>query len=171
MYHWIWYPVVQDQMNKILDSWNNHKIRYQRNKLLDSGMTPYQSYQTASNRGQVNCFVPVSPELIAEFRQEVWNDLSARGETNLLEFWTSEQDELLSHYWQSVGGPRICRDTAWDVFLAIQGILPAEFLLDHPIWDQGPEVRVQEEDVEDGNQDWDQFEGIGPILVQQEPVD
>ncbi|KAK4698501.1 hypothetical protein P7C70_g7774, partial [Phenoliferia sp. Uapishka_3] len=117
IYHWVIVPLVQASLDVYVEDYNNHTIRHQADKLLDSGMTPNHAYSTATTRGYFNCLIPVSQANIDTYRKDIEDEIAAdeqNGGLDQLWFWTKRQNKLLKKVWASIGGGTLELDTAFD---------------------------------------------------------
>ena len=141
IYLWVWLPVVRYILGEMQDHWNLHRIRKQRDVLTDSGLTPLAAYETAEQRGQIDCFVPVSQEIIDRARETVLAQLdnTVYGREGV-QFYTTGQHQLLAQIWNRIGAPHIDRQNAWDVFYQIlQAVHDFADDIDGDVWLYSPD--------------------------------
>lgn len=119
VYHWIWVPFIQSSLDQGVKYWNTHRIRYQKSKLMASGMTPRHAYATAELRGLRNCLIPLDSNAIQSYRSKLLEDLEKESSLESLWFWTDEQDLYLKNTLATLEIGEITMENAWDVFRKI----------------------------------------------------
>ncbi|KZS86609.1 hypothetical protein SISNIDRAFT_420719, partial [Sistotremastrum niveocremeum HHB9708] len=74
VFNFIWPSIVQNELDRYKEEWNNHKIRRQKDKMMPSGFTPRTVFiaaeqpEIAQGRNVKDCFQPVQAEDIAVLR-------------------------------------------------------------------------------------------------------
>ena len=108
--NWIWFPLVQRELDRFVDRQNAHRIRRQTDIALPSGGRPDQFYNDPSNYGGLDCLIPVDRTAVDELLEEC-------GEGILKMRYVEEEFEpLAKEVYTVLGSPYITFESAWLVF-------------------------------------------------------
>ncbi|KAK6977143.1 hypothetical protein R3P38DRAFT_3335022 [Favolaschia claudopus] len=112
--NWIWFPLVQRDLDNFCHQQNNHRIRYQAEKILPSGGTPNEFFANPGKWGGENCLVEVPAHRIDELLDEARE--TAREHMRYVD---DEFDVLARDAYEALGKPDITLHSAWVVFRAM----------------------------------------------------
>ncbi|KZT33382.1 hypothetical protein SISSUDRAFT_418902 [Sistotremastrum suecicum HHB10207 ss-3] len=126
LFQWLWPPVVQRALDKFKADWGRHTLRKQRKKEMPSGVSPDVIYKLPERFGGINCFTPVDPLLVKEFRKQI---PVSREEAFR---WVSDSFDTVAHavyqgLENSVPLDTLLPEHVWEVFVAM--LDPLEELL------------------------------------------
>jgi len=110
MSRWIWFPLVQHELDKFVDTQNNHHIWHQSNKNLPNGGTPNEFYRHPNHFGGSSCLIPIDLNVIDKLLEEA-------EEGHCLMWYVDEGfEEIANEAYVAVGKPIITLHSAWKVF-------------------------------------------------------
>ncbi|KAI0071960.1 hypothetical protein K474DRAFT_1651749 [Panus rudis PR-1116 ss-1] len=118
--NWIWFPLIQRELDSWCERQNNHYVRTQKDKILPSGGTPEQFYRYPEDYGGTPCLIPIPEDVINEVLAEAEAEAA-----NLLEYMDQEYQGLGQKAYVKLGEPAITLHTAWSVFEAMIKIIEA----------------------------------------------
>lgn len=108
--NWIWFPLVQSELDAWVIRQNAHRIRKQQAKLLPSGGRPDRFYDNPHLHGGEPCLIPVDTETIDGLLGQCKEGMEK------LRYVDEEFEELAKEAYDVVGSPHITLQTAWLVF-------------------------------------------------------
>ncbi|KAJ7172053.1 hypothetical protein C8R46DRAFT_1073669 [Mycena filopes] len=118
--NWIWFPLVQRELDKFCHQQNNHRVRFQADKLLPSGGTPHEFYTKPEKYGGEQCLIPVDGDVIQELL-----DGCEEGYARM-RYVEEEFDVIAEEAYTAMGRPAITLHNAWAVFRVLIGQLQPE---------------------------------------------
>lgn len=124
--NWIWFPLVQRELDKFVDRQNAHRIRKQADTALPSGGRPDQFYTDPSNYGGLDCLIPVDEAVIDELLEESGEGISK------MRYVEEEFEPLAEEAYTAIGSPEIEFKSAWVVFRRMIEHLEAGIEMDSP---------------------------------------
>ncbi|KAK1216328.1 hypothetical protein PQX77_021051 [Marasmius sp. AFHP31] len=108
---WVWFRVIQADLDLFVHQQNHHKIRVQPEKVLPSGGTSHEFYHFSQRYGGEQCGI----EIDQGFIQQLLDD--ARSESgHLMEYVDLEFDTLAQQAYTSIGSPDLTPQLAWLIF-------------------------------------------------------
>ncbi|KAG6872116.1 hypothetical protein C0995_012856 [Termitomyces sp. Mi166 len=111
---WLWPPLIQAELNKLKDCFNNHVMRKDTNKKNPSGVAPNVVIALPEKYGGENCLqevdTSISPELIEAIQEE---------EEDVLEFCTLEYSAKAQAAFDSLRIEALTFLNVWSVFLTM----------------------------------------------------
>ena len=108
--NWIWFPLIQRELDTFVERQNSHRIRKQNDVALPSGGRPDEFYNNPQLYGGDQCLIPVD-------RHEV-DELLADSEDGELKLRYVDEDfePLAEAAYEAIGRPEISLTTGWTVF-------------------------------------------------------
>ncbi|KAF8572786.1 hypothetical protein K439DRAFT_1665947 [Ramaria rubella] len=61
---WLWSTLVQSELDNLRDRFNNHPVRFDKKKVLPSGVSPNVAYALHSDYGAINCIQAVNIDVV-----------------------------------------------------------------------------------------------------------
>jgi hypothetical protein len=115
--NWIWFPLIQHELDLFVDRQNAHRIRKQSERALPSGGRPDQFYTNPLLYGGESCLIKVDME---EIDGLLWDS-----EDGLLRMRYVDEifEPLAEEASQAIVAPNITLETAWIVFRRMVGQL------------------------------------------------
>ena len=115
---WLWSSLIQRELDKLRDSFNNHKVRSDRNKLLPSGQSPNVVMALYKQYGGTNCLQPVDIHLVDELMQGL-------GGEDLIRFVPLEFEQRATRALHSIGMTLqdLSLENVWDVYTDVHDLL------------------------------------------------
>ncbi|KAF5379743.1 hypothetical protein D9615_005816 [Tricholomella constricta] len=110
MSNWIWFPLIQRELDDFVDTQNNHRIRRQQEKNLPSGGTPNDFYRHPDRYGGQSCLIDIDINVLDQLLDE-----AVEGR-RLMQYVDEEFEEIANTAYIAVGRPKITLHSAWDVF-------------------------------------------------------
>jgi len=108
--NWIWFPLMQHELDGYITQRNAHHIRHQSDKIMPSGGRPDDFYRRPEEHGGQPCLIRVDLE-------EVDRLLEASEEgLYLMRYVDEEFDVVARRLYHRIGEPHITLETAWIVF-------------------------------------------------------
>ncbi|KAK7684325.1 hypothetical protein QCA50_012649 [Cerrena zonata] len=111
LFQWLWPPIVQTELDRFMQLWNNHRVRKQRKSHLPSGAPPDDVFARPQDYGGALYSTPVPQETLDALRQNI---SVSRSEAFR---WVDDTFcHAAEHVYCSIGSPY--RDTAngWRIF-------------------------------------------------------
>jgi hypothetical protein len=121
IFNWLWPPLVQEQLDKFREYWNNHQISKQKHKTLPTGTSPRHMWLVpesvcATSR---NCSVHVNMHTVHQLRGDLGG---AEGCKRAFQFVDTEFEALAE-----LNYPDITLSSVWDVFVAVNDLLLGDY--------------------------------------------
>lgn len=110
MSNWLWFPLIQHELDKFIDHQNNHRIRFQPDKNLPSGGTPNDFYRHPDRFGGTSCLIPVDMDILDQLLED-----SEEGQ-RLMRHIDEQFEEIANEAYTAIGKPKISLHSAWAVF-------------------------------------------------------
>lgn len=118
LFHWLWPPIVQTELDSFKEYWNTHYVRNQPNKNMPSGGTPRDfSTRPEAYNGQ-RLSVPVDYNIVEELRAQLpvsreeafrWVD----------DEFAAQADEVYAN----IGSPPLSLRSGWQIFSQMSPML------------------------------------------------
>lgn len=108
---WLWSTLIQSELDKLLDHFNNHVTRKDRGKQLPSGVSPNVAMAMPSKYGGENCLQRVDIDVIDKLMVEIGEEV--------LQFVTPEYAEHAQTVYDALDLGRLTFDNIWHVFTAM----------------------------------------------------
>jgi hypothetical protein len=70
LFYWLWPKILQNQLDKFVEYWNNHKIRPQADKSNMSGSTPRHGFTVPATPAE-DCRIIIDPVVIDALREQI----------------------------------------------------------------------------------------------------
>ncbi|KAF8152977.1 hypothetical protein B0H34DRAFT_754101 [Crassisporium funariophilum] len=119
--NWIWFPLVQRELDKFTDYQNNHRIRPQKAKNLPSGGTPNEFYKNPDRWGGVSCLIPVDGQVLDQLIE------GCEEGRRLMRHVDEDFEKIADQAYIAIGEPQITLQSAWEVFQAlVEHMTPVE---------------------------------------------
>lgn len=109
--NWIWYPLVQSDLDIWVNQENHHRVRKQADKILPSGGTRRDFFFHPEKYNGAQCGIPVDVNVVDELIAQA---MQAGGE-ELMRYVELEFEEVAAEAYNAVGSPVITLETAWEV--------------------------------------------------------
>ncbi|KAI0367996.1 hypothetical protein BV20DRAFT_949050 [Pilatotrama ljubarskyi] len=106
---WLWPKLIQQELDKLRDSLNNHKPRRDKSKLNPTGVAPNVAYALCHEYGAQRCLQPVDRELIAQLMEDL-------GGEELIRFVSAEYSTRAANVYEKLGIQELTFENVWDVF-------------------------------------------------------
>lgn len=117
--NWIWFPLVQRELDKFAEYQNNHRIRKQKGKTLPSGSTPNEFYRRPDRWGGESCLIPIDDRILDQLLE------GCEEGRRLMRYVSEDFEEIANEAFTAVGSPVITLQTAWVVFrVLVNHMLP-----------------------------------------------
>ncbi|TFK61062.1 hypothetical protein BDN72DRAFT_778676 [Pluteus cervinus] len=122
-FYWVFVPLVQSSLDDFKTYWNQHRIRYQADKILPSGHVPDDARENPSSFGGLNCLIPVDNKTTtgSEARQYLTEEVGGRDQHLSWYSNNSALDAEIAH--RAIGSPEMTLSNAWDVFLGMSNFM------------------------------------------------
>lgn len=113
--NWIWFPLVQRELDAFVDHQNAHRVRKQSDMALPSGGRPDQFHANPEMYGGECCLIPVDMDEVDELLADSEDGFSRMR-------YVDEEFELLAQEaYETIGEPEITLSTAWIIFRQMLG--------------------------------------------------
>jgi hypothetical protein len=111
LFNWLWPKILQIQLDQFVEYWNNHKIRFQRDKPNMSGSTPRHAFTVPAAPAQESGIV-VDQVVIDALRAQI---PVSRAEAMR---WVDDSfDVTASVAYNNIGSPPLDNvQSGWDIF-------------------------------------------------------
>ncbi|KDQ58206.1 hypothetical protein JAAARDRAFT_57951 [Jaapia argillacea MUCL 33604] len=116
---WLWSTLIQKELDKQMERFNNHKIRYDKNKLLPSGVSPNVAYSLYDQFSGQQCLQPVNRNLICQLMDEL-------GGEDLIQFVSVKYATCTTAVFDSLSFGMLTFQNVWEVFLEMLPIMYPE---------------------------------------------
>lgn len=118
LFYWLWPKILQLQLDIFVEYWNNHKIRYQKDKPNMLGQTPRHAFTVPPEAPYENCGIRVDQAVIDALRGQipVSREDSMRWVDNSFE--KAAQDA-----YNVIGRPILSMTVGWSVFSAMAQVI------------------------------------------------
>ena len=113
---WLWPTLVQKELDQLRDRFNAHKVRYDKNKILPSGVSPNVAYALLERYNAVDCLQVVD-------RHVVRGIMDAMGGDDLIRFVDIEFAVRAQNVFNSLNLPTVTLDNVWYIFQAMMPVL------------------------------------------------
>ncbi|KAF9440549.1 hypothetical protein P691DRAFT_793250 [Macrolepiota fuliginosa MF-IS2] len=114
LFYWIFVPLIQQELDKFVMYWNNHKIRKQKDKMMPSSHIPDDALHHPSLHGGEPCLIQVPQDAQAELRTILSEEVGRR---DVHFSWYSEDfHAYASAVYETLGSPQLSLTNAWNIF-------------------------------------------------------
>ncbi|KAK7051281.1 hypothetical protein VNI00_004781 [Paramarasmius palmivorus] len=110
--NWIWFPLVQCELDKFVYQQNNIRIRKQSSKNLPSGGKPVDFYSDPGRWGGEPCGISVDMDVVDQLLQKALDD----GAGDLMRYVDRAFEPIAEEAYLAIGSPAITLQSAWIVF-------------------------------------------------------
>lgn len=124
--NWIWFPLVQRELDEFVDRQNAHRIRKQADVALPTGGRPDQFYQNPAQYGGEECLIPVDMDEIDRLLAESDDGISK------MSYVDADFEPLAEEAYKAIGSPCITVESAWPVFQKMANRLAVDNQADSP---------------------------------------
>ncbi|KAJ3548523.1 hypothetical protein NMY22_g1225 [Coprinellus aureogranulatus] len=112
--YWVLIPLVQRELDDFRDYWNNHKIRFQEQKLMPSAHVPQDAHDHPEVYQGLNCLIRIAKEGQKAVREYLSEQVRPREDH--ISWYTADFAKEAEKACKAVGPPDLSLETAWDVF-------------------------------------------------------
>ncbi|KAJ8081664.1 hypothetical protein PM082_007510 [Marasmius tenuissimus] len=126
LFNWLWPPIVQNALNRFADYWNNHVIRYQKEKQMPSGVAPMLLFEDPYAHQGERFSIPIPNGATQALRESLPN---TRAEA--LDFVTPEFNDWAFHIYNEIGAPEVDAHNAWTVFRQMENAIRVRMRLEN----------------------------------------
>ncbi len=113
---WLWPALIQKELDQLRDHFNSHKVRYDKNKVLPSGVSPNVAYALLDRYNAVDCLQKVDRLVVREI-------MDAMGGDDLIRFVDAEFAVRAQNAFDVLRLPTVTLDNVWDIFRAMMPAL------------------------------------------------
>ncbi|KAH7889503.1 hypothetical protein F5I97DRAFT_1844707 [Phlebopus sp. FC_14] len=125
LFYWLWPQILQEQLDKFVEYWNNHCIRYQKDKPNPSGTTPRHAFTAPQACGGQDCKVAVMQDVLDALRVAI--PVSQKESM----CWVSDDfAEMAGRVYIEIGCPDLVPKSGWTIFSQMEEILADELQVD-----------------------------------------
>jgi hypothetical protein len=118
LFNWLWPKILQNQLDKFIEYWNNHKIRPQAEKSNMSGATPRHGFTVPAAPAE-DCRIIVDQAVIDALRMQI----PVSREDSMR--WVDDFFEVAArNAYDAVGRPSLDNLlTGWDIFSSMVQVI------------------------------------------------
>ncbi|KAF9474800.1 hypothetical protein BDN70DRAFT_815066 [Pholiota conissans] len=109
LHEWLWPKFVQQELDSFRNCINNHVTRYDKDKVLPSGVAPSVSYTLYQQYGGRQCLIPVDREVVKALMDEIGEDV--------IRFVSREYEAKAEAAFATLGIPKLTKQNIWRVFV------------------------------------------------------
>jgi hypothetical protein len=109
---WLWPRLIQQELDKLKHRLNTHTVRYNRDKLLPSGVSPNITMSLHEDYNAKNCLQLVDRDVIKNLMEEI-------GGEDLIRFVDSEYSAAACLIFDNLGFTVLTFENVWQVFSAM----------------------------------------------------
>ncbi|KAH7885579.1 hypothetical protein F5I97DRAFT_1887020 [Phlebopus sp. FC_14] len=125
LFYWLWPQILQEQLDKFVEYWNNHRIRYQKDKPNPSGTTPRHAFTAPQACGGQDCKVAVMQDVLDALRVAI--PVSQKESM----CWVSDDfAEMAGRVYIEIRCPDLVPKSGWTIFSQMEEILADELQVD-----------------------------------------
>ena len=106
---WIWVDLLQKEVDDYVAQFNDHKVRYQAEKVGPSGASPDYAFEHPEEFGGENQLIEVDIGVINVLLQNHPGEVATR-------FYSPRVNDIATAIYVGVGSPAITFESAWEVF-------------------------------------------------------
>ena len=118
LFNWIWPQILQYQLGKFVEYWNNHKIRYQSTKPNMSGQTPQHAF-TVPKPPVEECRIAVPQEAIDALRNTI-----PVSRDDAMRWVDPSFEQAAKEAYITIGSPSLHNmRTGWSIFSAMAAVI------------------------------------------------
>jgi hypothetical protein len=115
---WLWPTLIQQELDILKERFNNHPVRYDKNKVLPSGVSPNVAYALHEDYGGVNCLQTVDLDVVRALKDSL-------GGEDLSRFVSKEFAAHCEDVFHSLHFSELTLENVWSVF---SSMLPLVYL-------------------------------------------
>ena len=118
LFNWIWLQILQHQLDKFVEYWNNHKIQFQSTKPNMLGQTPQHAF-TVPKAPAEDCCIEVPQDAI----EALCNTILVSHDKAM--WWVDPSfEEVERGAYLSIGSPSLSNmSTGWSIFSAMAAVI------------------------------------------------
>ncbi|KAG1845558.1 hypothetical protein F4604DRAFT_1662541 [Suillus subluteus] len=109
---WLWPRLIQQELDKLKHRLNTHTVRYDRDKILPSGVSPNIAMSLHEDYDAENCLQPVDRDVVKNLMEEI-------GGEDLVRFVGSEYSVAAQSIFDNLGFTVLTFENVWQVFAAM----------------------------------------------------
>ncbi|EDR02195.1 uncharacterized protein LACBIDRAFT_309912 [Laccaria bicolor S238N-H82] len=118
LFYWLWPKILQLQLDIFVEYWNNHKIRYQKDKPNMSGQTPRHAFTVPPEAPYENCGIKVDRAVTDALRGQI----PVSREDSMR--WVDESFEKAAEdAYNVIGRPPLSMAVGWSVFSSMAQLI------------------------------------------------
>jgi hypothetical protein len=106
---WLWPNLIQKELDKLKTRFNNHKIRFDKNKKLPSGVSPNVAYALPEKYQGRNCLQAVDRDIVRKLMEDI-------GGEALIQFVSPEYAARAQCVLDSLGLEPVTLANVWVIF-------------------------------------------------------
>ncbi|KAG6836326.1 hypothetical protein H0H93_009076 [Arthromyces matolae] len=114
LFKWLWPQILQRELNKFTEYWNNHRIRYQADKPNVSGVSPRQAFTCPNAYNGEDCKIEVDQQVIDALRREI-----PVPRKEAMRWVSDEFAEVAQAAYEHLGSPEMSPQAGWAIFSAM----------------------------------------------------
>jgi len=111
LFYWLWLKILQGQLDKFTEYWNNHKIRAQPDKPNLSGYTPRHAFTVAISLGTTDCRIDVNKDTIDALRNEI-----PQSREEVMRWVSDDFSSAAQIAYEAIGQPELRILSGWNIF-------------------------------------------------------
>ncbi|KZS95046.1 hypothetical protein SISNIDRAFT_452364 [Sistotremastrum niveocremeum HHB9708] len=115
--NWMWFPLVQADLDRYTSTCNAHRVRKQANKSLPSRGTPNVFYTIPHQFNGEKCLIPVDTEVVDSILETMEEG------RDLMRYIDTDFEVLVEEAYAQIESPGINFENAWDIFRQLIDIL------------------------------------------------
>ena len=108
LHEWLWPKFIQQELDELSDRFNNHATRFDKNKMLPSGVSPNVAFSLHEQYGGENCLQPVDREVIHSLMEEIGEDV--------IRFVSVEYAARAEEVFSTLHVGKLTGENIWNVF-------------------------------------------------------
>ncbi|KAM5544110.1 hypothetical protein V8D89_002296 [Ganoderma adspersum] len=117
---WLWPKLIQQELDKLRDKMNNHRVRKDRAKLNPSGVAPNIAYTLFRQYGADSCGLQaVDVDLVLQLMEEI-------GGEDLIRFVSAEYAARAEEIFATLNVPELTFHNVWNVFSSMLPLMYPE---------------------------------------------
>jgi hypothetical protein len=109
---WLWPTLIQQELDILKERFNNHTVRFDKNKVLPSGVSPNIAYALHEDYGSTNCLQTVDLNVVRALKE-------ALGGEGLVRFVSEEFAAHCKDVFHSLHVSELTLQNVWSVFLSM----------------------------------------------------
>ncbi|KAH7903949.1 hypothetical protein BJ138DRAFT_1019807 [Hygrophoropsis aurantiaca] len=116
---WLWSTIIQKELDTLKARFNDHKVRFDADKLIPSGVSPNVAYSLMEKYGGEDCLQPVDITIIKQLKEELGGD-------DIIRFVGAEYEAKAVSVFHDLGltDDDLSLQRAWHVFSLMLPLMP-----------------------------------------------